>query len=38
LEDLHVGPIATYLQQYRAQWKSHIERMTDTRWPKLTIS
>jgi hypothetical protein len=28
LEELQVKPITTYLQQYEAQWKSHIERMT----------
>jgi hypothetical protein len=38
LEEFQVERITTYLQQDRAQWKSHIERMTDTRWPKLITS
>jgi hypothetical protein len=33
-----VSTITTYLQHYRAQWKSHIERTTDTRRPKLITS
>jgi hypothetical protein len=33
LEELQVELITTYLQRYKAQWKSHIERITDTRWP-----
>jgi hypothetical protein len=38
LEELKVEPIATYRQQYRAQWKTHNERLADTRWPKLITS
>jgi hypothetical protein len=32
---MQIEPSNTYRQQYRAQWKSHIEPMTDTWWPKL---
>jgi hypothetical protein len=31
LEELQVEPVTTYRQQYRAQWKSHTEWMTDTK-------
>jgi hypothetical protein len=30
LEEMQIEPSNTYRQQYRAQWKSHIEPMTDT--------
>jgi hypothetical protein len=38
LEEFQVEPITTYLQQHRAQWISHVARMTDTRWSKLIAS
>jgi hypothetical protein len=38
LDELQVESITTCLQQYRGEWKSHTELLTDTRWPKLITS
>jgi hypothetical protein len=38
LTELQVEPINAYLQQYRAQWKTHIKRMTDSKWTELITS
>ncbi|KAJ4429616.1 hypothetical protein ANN_21802 [Periplaneta americana] len=34
LQELKMDPIVNFVQQYRLQWKKHVERMDRTRWPK----
>jgi hypothetical protein len=30
LKELNIDPIVCYIQQYRTQWKKHVERMDPT--------
>lgn len=38
LQELKMDPIVNFVQQYRLQWKQHVERMDRTRWPKQILT
>ncbi|KAJ4439354.1 hypothetical protein ANN_07476 [Periplaneta americana] len=38
LQELKMDPIVNFVQQYRLQWKKHVERMDRTRWPKQILT
>ena len=38
LEEMKIDPIVQYINQYRLQWKGHVERMAETNsviYPKM---
>ena len=38
LEELKIDPIVQYINQYRLQWKGHLERVNHAKWPKQILS
>ncbi|KAJ4430122.1 hypothetical protein ANN_22332, partial [Periplaneta americana] len=38
LQELKMDPIVNFVQQYRLQWKKHVERMDRTRWLKQILT
>ncbi|KAJ4428629.1 hypothetical protein ANN_24674 [Periplaneta americana] len=38
LQELKMDPIVNFVQQYRLQWKKHVERMDRSRWPKQILT
>ncbi|KAJ4449371.1 hypothetical protein ANN_00769 [Periplaneta americana] len=38
LKELKIDPLVHFVQQYRLQWKKHVERMNHIKWPRQILA